>query len=149
MARILAQLENDTIIRTVVGWPVDFPGFDDVTDLVPQPGVGWQKVNGVYVAPTQVVAEKFGVLKAEILREMTPAEYATWEGVAQAVRTNPGGSTQAQRNALKALAIFNAYPPVFDKRESSFAGLKTVWVAAGVVATEARANTIIAAALTD
>lgn len=149
MSRILAIVEEGVVRNVIRGLPADFPGSIDVTDLPQRPAPDWTYAAGVFTRPAFVERERFGVLKAEILREMTPVEYATWEGIAQAVRANPGGATGPQRVALKALAIFNAYPPLFDKRDASFGGLKTVWVNAGIVATEARADAIIAAALTD
>ncbi|HEX8586179.1 MAG TPA: hypothetical protein VF680_17435 [Allosphingosinicella sp.] len=144
MSKVFAIVESGVVTNVINA--ESWQGGIDVTNVTPRPGPGWTYSNGVFTAPAPVVRERFNVLKAELLREMSPAEYATWENIAHIARTTT--ATQAQRRALKALAVFNAYPPMFDKRDGSFSGLKAIWVENGIVATDARADAIITAALT-
>lgn len=143
----LALLSGGIVVNVVEGNAVDFPGCEDISSLsgAARPSIGWARTGPMaYARP--VAATTSVIAKVELLKRMTPAEYHLWARAAQvAADTNQSGTATppvANRNALFALAQFNAMPEFVDMASANLQGLKNVWIGVGI--TSARADAILA-----
>lgn len=105
--RQLAIVVDNRIDNLILGNPADFPDALDVTDMVPQPGIGWVRAapGEPFQPPAAVpVVEDRRVTRLAFRNRFTQAELVAME---MAALDNPAG-TSSQRQAAAGLRVMLA-----------------------------------------